>query len=110
MNTWSSFSEPAYYEICVNGRLGQQSAVWFEDMVVTVSEETTPPQTTIHGYIRDQAALYGLISRARDLGLILISVNRIELQEDIKHEKSDYEMDDSAANPYHTGDSSDRMW
>lgn len=92
MNTWSSFPEPAYYEICVNGRLGLQSTVWFGDMMVTVNEGTTPPQTTIHGYIRDQAALYGLISRARDLGLTLVSVNRIELQEDIEREDSNCEM------------------
>jgi hypothetical protein len=92
MNTWSSFSEPAYYEICVNGRLGLQSTVWFGDMMVTINEGATPPQTTIHGYIRDQAALYGLISRARDLGLTLVSVNRIELQEDIEREDSDCEM------------------
>jgi len=29
------------------------------------------------GPIRDQAALYGAISRMRDLGLVLISVHRV---------------------------------
>jgi hypothetical protein len=43
---------------------------------------TNPVQTIIKGYIVDQAALYGLISRIRDLGLILVSVNRIERSED----------------------------
>jgi hypothetical protein len=32
--------------------------------------------------MRDQAALYGLISRIRDLGLTLLSVNRVEKEED----------------------------
>jgi hypothetical protein len=74
-------STPAYYEICVNGRLGRQSAVWFADMAVTVDAHTMPPQTVICGRVRDQAALYGLISRVRDLGLTLLSVKRVEPQE-----------------------------
>jgi hypothetical protein len=77
----SHSSEPVYYEICVSDRLGLQSAIWFDDMSVVVNEEITPPQTIIGGYIRDQAALYGLINRARDLGLTLVSVRRVESQE-----------------------------
>jgi len=68
---------PSDYEICIEGRLGSQTAAWFEDMTLTVNEETSPPQTIIRGYIIDQAALYGLISRARDLGLTLLSVKRL---------------------------------
>ncbi len=69
---------PSDYEICIVGRLGTQTAAWFEDMTLSVNEETSPPQTIIRGYIVDQAALYGLIGRARDLGLTLVSVKRIE--------------------------------
>jgi hypothetical protein len=75
-------STPAYYEICVNGRLGRQSSIWFDDMAVTVDEGTMPPRTVIYGRVRDQAALYGLISRARDLGLTLLSVKRVGPQEE----------------------------
>ena len=66
------------YEFRVNGRLTQETATWFEDMTLTVDETTSPPQTIIQGLIRDQAALYGLISRLRDLGLTLLSVKCIE--------------------------------
>lgn len=66
------------YEFRVSGRLSTETADWFEDMTLTVDETTTPPQTIIQGVIRDQAALYGLISRIRDLGLQLVSVNLIE--------------------------------
>ena len=38
---------------------------------------------TLQGYIMDQAALYGLISRARDLGLTLLSVKRLNEAENI---------------------------
>ena len=69
------------YEFRVNSRLNQETTVWFEDMTLTVDESTSPPQTIIQGAIRDQAALYGIISRIRDLGLTLLSVNRVEEKE-----------------------------
>ncbi|WP_329000379.1 hypothetical protein OHA18_38840 [Kribbella sp. NBC_00709] len=34
--------------------------------------------TVIHGEVPDQAALHGLLHRLRDLGLPLLSVDRIE--------------------------------
>jgi hypothetical protein len=69
---------PSNYEICIEGRLGPQTAAWFEDMAVRIDQETDPPQTIIRGYLVDQAALYGLINRARDLGLTLLSVRRLD--------------------------------
>ena len=69
------------YEFRVNGRLTQETTTWFEDMILTVDETTFPPQTIIQGAIRDQSALYGIISRIRDLGLTLLSVNRVEEKE-----------------------------
>ena len=74
---------PGNYELRVSGYLGQQTAAWFEDMILTVNEETSPPQTIIRGYIVDQAALYGLINRARDLGLTLLWVKRLDEEQDI---------------------------
>ncbi|MEJ2263945.1 MAG: hypothetical protein P8X95_10900 [Anaerolineales bacterium] len=78
MESLPEFSKPAYYEFRVNGRLGPQSAPWFEGMDLSVDETVTPFQTVLRGYILDQAALYGLISRIRDMGLTLVSVNQIE--------------------------------
>ncbi len=69
---------PSEYEICVAGRLGSQTALWFANMSVTLNEQTTPTQTILRGYFVDQAALYGSISCARDLGLTLLSVRRLE--------------------------------
>ena len=70
-----------YYQIRVEGRLGESCAVWFEGMEVAVDmpeENDGPPTTTITGPVLDQAALYGLLSRVRDLGLPLVSVNRFK--------------------------------
>ena len=66
------------YRICVRGRLSQTGAAWFEGFTLTVDETTAPPQTCLEGPMMDQAALHGLIGRIRDLGLTLISVQRID--------------------------------
>jgi hypothetical protein len=71
-------SEPAHYEICIRGRLSRQAAAWFEGMTLTFDDSQSPPQTIVSGYVRDQTVLYGLISRARDLGLTLVSVRRTQ--------------------------------
>jgi len=89
---------PSDYEICIKGRLGSQTSAWFEDMTLTVNEETIPPQTIIRGHIEGQAALYGLISRARDLGLTLLSVKRLDEVEDIELQVLEEEADDNAEN------------
>jgi len=88
MNTLNDPENPAFtpsnYEICIEGRLGPHAAVWFEDMTLMVDDETLPSQTVIRGYFVDQAALYGLIGRARDLGLTLLSVKRLDETDNIK--------------------------
>jgi hypothetical protein len=80
MESLADHSEPAGYEFRVCGRL-TSSAPWFEGMDITFDEGALPPQTILRGPIVDQAALYGLINRIRDLGLTLLSVKRIEPEE-----------------------------
>ena len=58
-------------EIQVKGRLDENWSEWFEDFEITYPDED---QTQLTGQIRDQTALYSLLSRLRDLGLALISV------------------------------------
>lgn len=68
---------PARYELRVRGRLPPRSASWFEEMTVAV-EDGAPVQTVLRGTVRDQAALYGLVTRLRDLGLTLESIRHVE--------------------------------
>jgi hypothetical protein len=76
------FPAETVYELRISGHLRQPTLAWFEDFNVTVDKTSSPPQTVISGPMRDQAALYGLISRIRDLGLTLLSVKRLEQKED----------------------------
>jgi hypothetical protein len=65
--------QPLNYQIRVGGHLGLQWRCWFDGMVITLEENG---ETLISGPVIDQAALYGLLKKVRDLGLPLISVNR----------------------------------
>jgi hypothetical protein len=62
------------YEIRVNGILDGRWTAWFEDLQVSSDGE----ETVISGPIADQAALHGLLTKVRDLGLVLISVRRLD--------------------------------
>jgi hypothetical protein len=59
-------------EIRVRERLDQQWNEWLDGFTITYTEED---ETIITGLVPDQAALYGLIGKLRDLGVKLISVN-----------------------------------
>jgi hypothetical protein len=48
---------------------------WFEGLTITL-EKTG--HTLLTGPVVDQAALHGLLKKIRDLGMSLISVNRLE--------------------------------
>ena len=62
------------YAIRVKGRLDRQRwSEWFDGMTITVQQG----ETVISGPVPDQAALYGMLSRLRDLALPLLSVERI---------------------------------
>jgi hypothetical protein len=62
------------YEIRLSGRLDARWAAWFDGVTVSAEDDGT---TVIRGPIADQAALHGVLQRARDLGLPLVSVIRI---------------------------------
>jgi hypothetical protein len=63
------------YEIRVKGHLGPQWIDWFEGLAITLEEDG---DMLLTGPIIDQAALYGLLKKVRDLGIPLVSVNSVE--------------------------------
>ncbi len=60
-----------YIEIRLEGRLDQTWADWLDGFTLTYDQDC---ETILTGEIRDQAALYGLMAKLRDLGVNLISV------------------------------------
>ena len=65
------------YEIRVEGHLDGRWATWFDGLSLSQRGDGT---TIISGAVVDQAALYGLLRKVRDLGLPLVSVIRVEAE------------------------------
>ena len=68
------------YEIRVDGHLGSRWTAWFDGLNLTTEDGGT---TVISGPVVDQAALHGLFSKLRDLGIPLVSVERLPSGEPI---------------------------
>lgn len=60
------------YEFTIRGDLSGQWCDWFGDLQMAYAEN----ETILWGPVPDQAALYGIIARLRNLGLTLLSVNQ----------------------------------
>ena len=63
------------YEVRLKGHLDPRWAAWFDGLSLRHESDDT---TTLSGPVVDQAALHGLLAKIRDLGLPLISVQRIQ--------------------------------
>jgi hypothetical protein len=75
MSDRSTVNGAGRYEIRLKGHLDSRWAAWFDGLTLTTCSDGT---TTIHGLVVDQSALHGLLQKVRDVGLPLISVNRVE--------------------------------
>lgn len=69
---------PKRYTLRVRGHLRPEWSEWFEGLTITCEPDGS---TTLSGWVTDQAALHGLLIRIRDLGLVLLAVNQIEMAE-----------------------------
>ncbi len=58
-------------EIRIEGHLDKSWMEWLEGFTFSYAEA----ETILTGKVKDQAALYGLITKLRDLGAKLVSVN-----------------------------------
>ena len=63
-----------FYEIRVEGHIETSWSSWFEALTICSEPDGS---TLLSGTLEDQAALHGVLMKIRDLGLTLISVNRI---------------------------------
>jgi hypothetical protein len=68
------FDRPGTYRIRAKGNLDAEWSDWFDGFAI---EATGENETVLTGVVVDQAALYGLLSKLRDLGLPLLLVERV---------------------------------
>ena len=82
--------QPMVYQIRIKGHLGSQWTDWFGGLTITLEGSG---ETLLTGPVVDQAALHGLLKKVRDLGMPLVSVNRVKPGQanvpDVKQELDD---------------------
>lgn len=66
------------YAITFRGEAGRSLLAAFEDLDISINTGFT----TLRGQFPDQAALHGVIDRTRALGLELVNVQLLEVDED----------------------------
>ena len=67
----------SYYEIRVAGVLPPEALLDFDRLTASVE----PVETVVHGPLRDQAALQGLLARLEAFGIQLLEVRRLRAGE-----------------------------
>ena len=78
--------QPMVYHIRIQGHLGPEWTDWFDGLSITLEDNG---ETLLTGPVVDLVLLFGLLRKVRDLGMLLISVNRVEPGQadasDVKH-------------------------
>ena len=69
------------YQIRLKGYLDSQWSDWFDGLVITPEEDGN---TLLTGPVVDQAALFGILKKVRDLGLTLISIVQVKKNQKTK--------------------------
>ncbi len=67
--------EDGRYAIRVKGHLDRRWAEWFEGLTFTHEAAGT---TLLEGPLADQAALHGVLTKLRDLGLPIVSIQTLD--------------------------------
>jgi hypothetical protein len=72
------FDQQAVYHIRVKGALDEKWSDWFDGLAIRPQAKG---ETLLTGPVADQCALHGLLAKICDLGLPLLSVERVEEEE-----------------------------
>jgi hypothetical protein len=89
MSKHRGFDRPFVYRIRVKGVLDANWSDWFDGFAITSLE---CGDTVLDGCVVDQSALHGVLNKIRDIGLPLLSLNRVGSE-------SPYPADGSNAKP-----------
>ena len=74
MTNGRKYDLPATYVIRILGSLDPSWSDWFDGF--SISQQNS--ETLLEGGVTDQAALHGILAKINDLGLSIISVERVE--------------------------------
>ncbi len=83
--------EQVVYRIQVRGVIDARWSEWFHGLTICPQDNG---DTLLIGPVRDQAALHGLLAKIRDLGLPLLSVDRVDAAPGGAEPCSGYRKDD----------------
>jgi hypothetical protein len=70
--------QPKVFQIRIQGHLSRQWTDWFEGLTITLEEDGN---TLLSGRVVDQSALHGILKKIRNLGMPLLSVNSVDLDQ-----------------------------
>jgi len=73
MTNGHEFDQSAVYQICLKGILDSSWSDWFGGFSITVQGD----ETILIGNVADQSQLHGILAKINELGLSLISVNKL---------------------------------
>ena len=68
-------NDPRCYELRIEGDLDPHWSMWFGGLALTHEGDGT---TTLRGVVTDQSELHGLLSKIRDLGVTLVSLEPVD--------------------------------
>jgi hypothetical protein len=74
MSNGHEFDQPTAYQIRLKGALDSSWSDWFDGFTITVQGD----ETVLVGVAVDQSALHGILAKINDLGLSLISVEKLQ--------------------------------
>ena len=75
INSESEKAQPLVYQIKIKGHLGREWTDWFSGLTISALDNG---ETLLTGPVLDQAALHGVLRKVRDVGMPLLSVNRVQ--------------------------------
>lgn len=79
MTNVKQYNGPCRYQIRVKGVLDTKWSDWFDSFSIAPSSDE---DTLLDGVVPDQATLHGILAKIRDLGLTLLSLERLEIKLD----------------------------
>jgi hypothetical protein len=84
MTNGHEFDRSTPYQIRLKGALDSSWSDWFDGFTITVQGD----ETLLAGIVPDQSALHGILAKINDLGLPIVSIEKISQtgKEAVNHE------------------------